>query len=111
LEVTFIEVFFSQGWENPGKIPSHPQKYACSHIYAKIQGRYACDTLEMPLWYNKGCEFCEQPLTNFRPPRALRLISPLLRAWKNNVEKLVVKKKFGGRSSGSYKHSAIANKS
>ena len=33
LEVTFFEVFFGQVWENPGKIPSHHQKCACSYTY------------------------------------------------------------------------------
>jgi len=35
LEVTSFEVFFRQVWENPGKIPSHPQKFACSYNYAE----------------------------------------------------------------------------
>jgi len=29
LEVTFVEVFFGQVWENSGNVPSHPQKFAC----------------------------------------------------------------------------------
>ena len=32
-EVTLYEVFFGQVWENPSKIPSHPQKFACSYTY------------------------------------------------------------------------------
>jgi len=31
LEITWCPIwFFAQVWENPGKIPSHPQKFACS---------------------------------------------------------------------------------
>ena len=33
LDVTFLEVFFGQVWDNPGKIPSHPQKFACSYTF------------------------------------------------------------------------------
>jgi len=34
LEVTFLVlVFFGQAWENPGKIPSHHQKFSCSYTY------------------------------------------------------------------------------
>jgi len=34
LEVIFFEVFFGQVWENPGKIPLHPQEFSCSYTYA-----------------------------------------------------------------------------
>jgi len=27
------QAFFGQVWQNPGKIPSHPQKFACSYTY------------------------------------------------------------------------------
>jgi len=33
LEVTQFELFFGKVWENPGKIPSHPQKFTCSYTY------------------------------------------------------------------------------
>jgi len=35
LKVIFCSVvFFGQVWENLGKNPSHPQKFACSYTYA-----------------------------------------------------------------------------
>ena len=37
LEVTSFEVFFGQVWENPGKIPSHPPKFARSYTYGPAQ--------------------------------------------------------------------------
>jgi len=41
LEVTFFETFsfFGHVWENPGKIPSHPQKYTCSYTYVSKNTR------------------------------------------------------------------------
>jgi len=41
LEATFFEAFsfFGQAWENPGKIPSHPQKCTCSSTYVSKNTR------------------------------------------------------------------------
>jgi len=33
-QMTFFGVFFGQVWQNSGKNPSHPQKFACSYTYA-----------------------------------------------------------------------------
>jgi len=33
MEVTFFEIFFGQVWDNPGKIPSRPQEFACAFVY------------------------------------------------------------------------------
>jgi len=35
----FFEVFFGQVCENSGKIPLHPQKFACSYTYGYVHFR------------------------------------------------------------------------